>query len=176
MKKLLLSLTILGLSSSALASCPDYMNHDLRKLHSKETVNLCETHAGKPMLIVNTASHCGFTGQFEGLEALYKQYKDRGFEVVGFASDSFKQEDDSEEKAAEVCFVNYGVTFTMMAPTPVRGDDVNPVFKHLNEKTSSPSWNFNKYLVNAEGEVLDKWGSMTRPDDKDLVAAIEAVL
>ena len=64
----------------------------------------------------------------------------------------------------------------MMAPTPVRGDDVNPVFKYLNEKTSKPSWNFNKYLVNAEGEVLEKWGSMTRPDDKDLIAAIEAVL
>jgi glutathione peroxidase len=125
---------------------------------------------------VNTASHCGFTKQFSGLEALHQKYKDRGFEVVGFASDSFKQESDTEEGAAEVCYVNYGVTFTMIAPTPVRGDDANPVFQHLNQAKSAPMWNFNKYLVDRQGNVIEKYGSMTRPEDADLAAAIEALL
>ena len=176
MKKTLMALTLLSVSGTAAASCPEYLNHDMRKLHSDESVNLCETHNRKPMLIVNTASHCGFTKQFTGLEELHQKYRDRGFEVVGFASDSFRQESDSEEEAAEVCYVNYGVTFTMMAPTAVKGDDANPVFKHLNAQTSEPSWNFNKYLVNAKGEVIQKFGSMTRTDDEDLIAAVESLL
>src|SRR5210317_924143 len=176
MRHTLFSLVLVAASGAAFGACPEFLNHDLRKLHSNENINLCERHSDKPLLIVNTASHCGFTKQFSGLEALHQKYRDRGFEVVGFASDSFKQESDTEEGAAEVCYVNYGVTFTMIAPSPVRGDDANPVFQHLNQAKSAPMWNFNKYLVDRQGNVIEKYGSMTRPEDEDLAAAIEALL
>ncbi len=166
----------LTLSGGVTAACPDYLDHEMRRLHSKEDVNLCEVTAGKPMLIVNTASHCGYTPQFKGLEALHQAYKDRGLVVVGFASDSFKQEADSEAEAADVCFVNYGVSFTMLAPTPVRGDEANPVFEALGAAAGEPKWNFNKYVVNADGTVVEHFDSGVRPDSETLTAAIEKVL
>lgn len=163
-------------SAQTLAACPAYLDHDMRKLHSKEQVNFCALQDGKPMLIINTASHCGYTSQFKGLEALHKQYRDRGLVVVGFASNDFRQEAKDEEKAAEVCYVNYGVTFTMIAPSGVRGDDANPVFAELANQKGKPSWNFNKYLVDSDGAVVARFGSNTSPDDEALTAAIEQVL
>ena len=160
----------------SLAACPDYLNEDMRKLHSKKTVNLCELQAGGPMLVVNTASHCGYTKQFKGLEALYQAYKDRGLEVVGFASDDFSQEADSEAEAADICYVNYGVTFTMLAPSHVLGKEANPVFSELTKQAEAPSWNFNKYLVNADGQVIEHFGSTTSPDSANLRKAIESML
>ena len=162
--------------SAAHAGCPDYLDHSMRKLHSKEQVNLCETQAGKPMLIVNTASHCGYTPQFKGLEALYQKYREQGLVVVGFASDDFRQEAKDEAKAAEVCYVNYGVTFTMIAPSHVKGAAANPVFRELASQSQAPSWNFNKYLVDDSGQVVQHFGSNTRPDSKVMQAAIESVL
>ena len=140
-----------------------------------ETVDL-EDYEGNVVLIVNTASHCGFTPQFEGLEALYQSYRDRGLAVIGFASDDFRQEAKDEEKAAEVCYVNYGVTFTMLAPSSVRGDEANPVFQELARQSQAPSWNFNKYLVDGSGKVVQQYGSNTTPDSKVLAEAIESVL
>ena len=163
-------------SSAAQASCPEYLDHSMRKLHSKEQVNLCQVQGGKPMLVINTASHCGYTPQFKGLEALYQQYRDRGLTVVGFASDDFRQEAKDEEKAAEVCYVNYGVTFTMLAPSHVKGAEANPVFRELANQTQAPSWNFNKYVIDGSGKVVGHFGSNTRPDSKVLEAAIESVL
>jgi glutathione peroxidase len=160
----------------ATAACPDYLNHSMRRLHSQEDVNLCEVTAGRPVLIVNTASHCGYTPQFKGLEALHQSYKDRGLVVLGFASDSFKQEADSEAEAADVCYVNYGVSFTMLAPTPVKGDGANPVFQSLNAQAGAPGWNFNKYLVDADGNAVEHFDSGVRPDNARLTAAIEEVL
>lgn len=163
-------------SAHSLAACPGYLDHEMRKLHSQEQVNFCQLQAGKPMLIINTASHCGYTKQFKGLEALHQAYRDRGLVVVGFASNDFRQEAKDEEKAAEVCYVNYGVTFTMIAPSHVRGDDANPVFAELAKQAERPSWNFNKYLVDGNGKVVEHFGSNTSPDDADLGAAIESVL
>jgi glutathione peroxidase len=163
-------------TAPALAACPDYLNHSMRKLHSKEDVNFCQAFGNKPMLIVNTASHCGYTPQFKGLEALYNKYRDKGLVVVGFASDDFRQEAQDEAAAAQVCYVNYGVTFTMIAPSHVKGAEANPVFKALNRQSQPPGWNFNKYLVNASGEVVQHFDSNTRPDSKALEAAIESVL
>lgn len=170
------AIAILSSAGTAGAACPDYLDHEMRRLHSKEDVNLCEVTAGKPMLIVNTASHCGYTPQFKGLEAVHQAYKDRGLVVVGFASDSFKQEADSEEEAADVCFVNYGVSFTMLAPTPVRGNQANPVFQALGDAAGEPKWNFNKYLVDADGTVIEHFESGVRPDSPAFTAAIEKVL
>ena len=161
---------------AAHAACPDYLNQEMRKLHSKEMVNLCEVSAGKPMLIINTASHCGYTKQFKGLEALNKQYGDDGLQVVGFASNDFRQEAKDEEKAAEVCYVNYGVTFTMLAPSHVRGDEANPVFQELARQSKQPDWNFNKYLLDGQGNVVGHFGSNTTPDNAALRSAIESVL
>ena len=112
-------------TAPAAAACPAWLNQDYRKLHSSQKVNICQAFAGKPLLIVNTASHCGYTPQFKGLEAAWQKYKSRGLVVVGFASDDFNQEDADEAKAAEICFLNNGVTFTMLAPMHVTGTEAN---------------------------------------------------
>ncbi len=166
------------LSSSAMANdaCPSYLNQDVRKLHSAEVVNLCELTQGKPVLIVNTASNCGFTPQFKALEALHKEYKDKGLVVIGFPSDDFFQEENDEKDTAKVCYINYGVTFTMLATSAVRGSDVNSVFKYLGEKAGSPKWNFFKYVVSGDGSRVMQFNSKVKPDSPELKQAIESVL
>ncbi|MEP5566833.1 MAG: glutathione peroxidase [Halioglobus sp.] len=163
-------------SASGFAACPEYLEGSMRKLHSQDQVNLCETQAGKPMLIVNTASHCGYTPQFKGLEALHQKYSDQGLVVIGFASNDFKQEAKDEASAADVCYVNYGVTFTMLAPSHVKGAEANPVFRELAEQSQAPGWNFNKYLVDASGKVVKHFDGGTTPDSKLMEHAIESVL
>lgn len=176
MKRIVVLVCGLLVSSLVAAGCPDYLDHSMRKLHSQEQVNLCALQDGRPMLIINTASHCGYTPQFKGLEALNQKYRGNGLIVVGFASNDFRQEAKDEEKAAEVCYVNYGVTFTMIAPSHVKGAQANPVFRELAKQSQPPSWNFNKYLVDGSGKVVQHFGSNTRPDSKVLAAAIESVL
>lgn len=179
MKTLIFSLTLLAALVAvplASAACPEYMQGEYRKLHSKDTVSLCELMENKTVLVVNTASHCGFTSQFKGLESLHKKYQEQGLVVVGFASDDFKQEDASEEKAAEICYLNYGVTFTMLSPTAVTGEKANPLFKALAAQSKEPKWNFNKYLVGKDGKVIQHFGSMTKPDSSALSGAIEKAL
>lgn len=161
---------------AAETSCPAFLNQTLRKLHSSASANVCELAAGKPLLIVNTASHCGFTPQFKGLEALHRKYKDRGLTVLGFASDDFNQEAKDEAEAAEVCFLNNGVTFTMFAPTSVKGAKANPVFKELAARAGEPQWNFNKYLVGADGTLVQRFDSRVTPDSAELNRAIEGIL
>ncbi|AOY89126.1 glutathione peroxidase [Marinobacter salinus] len=161
---------------AAEGACPAFLDHEMRKLHSSQNINLCEVSAGKPMLVVNTASHCGYTGQFEGLEALHEKYRDKGLVVVGFASDDFRQEAATEEEAATVCFKNFGVTFTMIAPGPVTGDQANPVFRHINEQSQSPRWNFSKYVLDRNGEVVQAFPSRVTPNDPELIRAVESVL
>ncbi len=163
-------------SSAVLAACPDYLQGEYRKLHSSEKITLCQLMENKVVLVVNTASHCGFTSQFKGLESLHKSYKDKGLVVLGFASDDFNQEDKDEEKAAGICFVNFGVTFTMLAPTHVKGDNANALFKYMGAEAGAPKWNFNKYLVGKNGKVVEHFGSMTGPDSDKLKKAIDAEL
>lgn len=172
----LLGVAIVSLFSVSVAACPDYLKGEYRKLHSKESVDICALTENKTVLVVNTASHCGFSSQFKELEALHKKYKDKGLVVVGFASDDFKQEDADEEKAAEICYLNYGVTFTMLSPTHVTGENANPLFKSLAAQTQEPKWNFNKYLVGKDGKVVEYFGSMVKPDSPKLTAAIEQLL
>lgn len=163
-------------TASAAESCPSFLNQQYRKLHSSDDVNLCTLAAGKPMLIVNTASHCGFTPQFKGLEAAHQKYKDRGLVVVGFASDDFNQEAKDEAEAATMCFLNYGVKFTMLAPQHVKGAEANAVFKELARQTEEPKWNFNKYLVAADGTVAQYFGSQVAPDSQQFNDAVEKLL
>jgi glutathione peroxidase len=164
------------LTAAATAGCPEFLNHDFTKLRSHDTVNLCRLSEGKPLLIVNTASHCGYTPQFKGLEALHRAYSPKGLVVVGFPSDDFHQEAKDADETAEVCFVNYGVTFTMLAASPVRGAAANAVFKELNRRTVEPSWNFNKYLVSADGKSIQHFDSTVTPESDALKKAIESAL
>jgi len=163
-------------TASAAESCPAFLNQEYRKLHSSENVNLCTLAAGKPMLIVNTASHCGFTPQFKGLEEAYQKYKARGLVVVGFSSDDFNQEAKDEAEAATMCFINYGVKFTMLAPKHVKGPEANAVFKELARQTQEPKWNFNKYLVTADGRVAQYFDSAVAPDSRQFNEAVEKLL
>jgi glutathione peroxidase len=166
------------LSGNVLANqCGDILGHSMQQLNTRESVNLCDSYQGKTILVVNTASKCGFTPQFDALEALYQKYQDKGLVVLGFPSDSFKQEYDDAEKTAEVCYLTYGVKFPMFASSKVKGDDANPVFKALIAKTGeTPSWNFNKYLISADEQTVKHFGSRTAPDDKDFIAELEKML
>jgi glutathione peroxidase len=163
-------------AGAAPQSCPAFLNQDFRKLHSSENVNLCKAYAGKPMLIVNTASNCGYTPQYKGLEAVHAKYKSRGLVVVGFASNDFNQESKDEAKSAEICFLNNGVTFTVLADTHVKGAEANAVFKELNKQSTEPKWNFNKYLVTADGKVSQYFDSKVTPESEQFTAAIEKIL
>lgn len=163
--------------ATASSQCNGPLQGEQRLLRSDDTVNLCELSENKVTLVVNTASQCGFRGQFSGLEELYQEYREQGFQVVGFPSGSFEQEYGHEEQTAEVCFVNYGVTFPMMATSNVRGQDVNPVFAELAVQTGeSPQWNFYKYLIDRDGDVVGVYPSTTRPDDQSLRRDIERAL
>jgi glutathione peroxidase len=163
-------------TATAAASCPVFLDHEFKKLHSSDSVNLCSAYAGKPLLIVNTASHCGYTPQFKGLEALHRKYRERGLVVVGFPSDDFNQEAKDQAETADVCYINYGVTFTMLAPSSVTGKDANPVFQELNRRSRQPTWNFNKYLVGADGKVVQHFDSDVAPDSAKITTAIEKLL
>lgn len=156
--------------------CIPGLDQDFRRLHSSESINPCEKFSNRPMLIVNTASHCGFTPQFESLEAIHQQYSDDGLVVIGVPSDDFHQEAKDESKTAEVCYINYGVTFTMLSPMKVKGPDAHPVFKHLASETRAPRWNFTKYLVSRDGRVTHRFGSNIEPDSRAVIEAIESVL
>jgi len=169
-------LTSLAVSSTAAASCPAWMDQSFKQLHSSNTINLCDEYNSKPLLIVNTASHCGFTHQFSGLEALQQRYQQEGLRVVGFASNDFRQAAKSEAEAASICYENYGVTFTMMAPISVKGGDAHPLFKTIAAKSQAPSWNFNKFLVSADGSEIKHFGSSVSPESSELNEAIKRFL
>ncbi len=162
-------------TSAPATACIDWLDHDMGRLNSSEQHDLCALTAGKTVLVVNTASFCGFTPQFEGLEALYQSYKDEGLMILGFPSDDFNQESDSAAETAEVCFINYGVTFPMTSVIKVKGADAHPIFQKLHVK-GEPQWNFNKYLVSKSGEVLAHYGSTVDPDSATLIQAIEQQL
>lgn len=170
------ALIISSCFSSISSACPDYLNIEMRKLGSKEVINFCEAYPDKPLLIVNTASNCGYTHQLSGLEQLHQKYEPQGLVVLGFSSDDFFQEEDNEEDAAEVCFGKYEVTFPVMATSSVRGNTANPVFKALGEAKGYPRWNFSKYIVSAEGQVVAKFRSDVSPDSPKIRATLASVL
>ena len=152
------------------AACPATLAHTFPRLQDEKPQSLCQ-YAGKVLLVVNTASYCGFTPQYKGLEALYDKYKDRGLVVLGFPSNDFAQEKGSNKEIAEFCENTFNVKFPMFAASSVRGDAANPLFKQLAATTgTTPKWNFYKYMVARNGKVVGSWSSMTTPEDleKDL--------
>lgn len=175
--RLLIAAIALGFSGLALADgCPALFQGDLPKLGNKKPIDLCQQFGGKPLVVVNTASYCGFAPQFEGLEAVYKEYHGKGLEMLGVPSNDFKQEDADSAKTAKVCYANYGVTFTMTEMQPVRGADATPLFKELARQSAAPKWNFYKYVVDRQGNVIAQFSSLTKPDDPDFRAAIDKAI
>ena len=134
-------------------------------------------YRGEVVLVVNTASECGFTPQFESLEALYREHRADGFVILGFPADDVAgQEPRSDEQIAEFCEENFGVTFPIFAKSNVVDEPVNPLFARLAEAAGPPSWNFNKYLLDRDGEVVERYDAGTAPDDGELNARIDELL
>lgn len=168
----------MGEAADAEQGCPGALDFEMRKLASDQTVRLCDEYAGKVVLMVNTASKCGFTGQYEGLEALYDKYRDRGLVVLGFPSNDFaNQEPGSEEKIQEFCRLTYSVEFPMFEKSHVKRGKANPLFQYLADQTGVyPKWNFYKYLIDRNGRVVQAFSSMTNPKSDKMTKAIEALL
>lgn len=176
----LISATIFATSNIAYAqndTSEDILAHTFPRLQDESPQALSQ-YKGKVILVVNTASYCGFTKQYEGLEALYAKYQGKGLVVLGFPSNDFgKQEPGSSKEIADFCYNTYGVKFPMFAKTSVQGDAVNPFYAQLIKATGvTPKWNFYKYLINRQGKVLSSYVSKITPEDKNLIADIEKAL
>lgn len=172
----LLALLALTPRVSVAGECPSLLNFKHNRLQDDAPQNLCQ-YAGKVTLVVNTASYCGFTSQYEGLEKLYANYKDKGLVILGFPSNDFSQEPGDGKEIADFCYNTYGVKFPMFSKTFVKGKDAHLLFAALAKSSGKvPGWNFNKYLIDREGKLVSHYGSMTAPTDKALVAAIEKAL
>lgn len=167
-----------GLLAGASAQAADLLDVSYRPLAGKGEVNLAKQYGGKVLLVVNTASKCGFTPQYEGLEALQRKYAARGFSVLGFPSNDFKgQEPGDETQIQEFCTLTYGVKFPMYQKVVVTGPEATPLYRSLATATGvSPGWNFHKYLIGRDGRVVAQFPSKVTPDDPKLVAAIEREL
>ncbi len=142
-----------------------------------------ESYRGKVLLLVNVASKCGFTGQYDGLQKLHTKYESEGFSVLGFpANDFLGQEPGTNEEIVSFCRLNYGVTFPVFAKISVIGADQHPLYRFLTDEVTNPgfsgniSWNFNKFLIDRHGKVIARYGSRTAPEDAELVARIEKAL
>lgn len=163
--------------SSPSANCPTSLNFKFPRLQDEQIQDLCQ-YAGKVILVVNTASYCGFTSQYEGLEKISAKYGAKGLVVLGFPSNDFgQQEPGSNKEIAEFCKNTYDVKFPMMSKTVVSGANANPLFKLLIEKTkTTPKWNFYKYLIDREGNVINAYNSLVKPDSKTITTEIEKLL
>lgn len=164
-------------ASAAAASCPALLHFQFNRLQDDAPQNLCQ-YAGKVALVVNTASYCGFTSQYEDLEALYAKYQSRGLVVLGFPSNDFgKQEPGSSKEIADFCFNTYGVKFPMFSKSVVSGTTPNPLYQSLAKLTGSkPQWNFHKYLIDRNGRVVANFASEVSPQNPQVVGAIEKAL
>lgn len=162
--------------SQASATCPALLQHTFPRLQDESPQSLCQ-YQGRVILVVNTASYCGFTPQYQGLEALYQRYKDRGLVVLGFPSNDFRQEKNSNAEIADFCYNTYGVVFPMFAKTGVRGPGANRFYQQLAQATGqAPSWNFNKYLIDRRGRTVIHYESAVAPDNRAFLAQLNQLL
>jgi len=146
------------------------------RLQDEKPQNLCQ-YTGQVVLVVNTASFCGFTPQYKSLEELYARYKDKGLVVLGFPSNDFSQEPGNNQKIADFCENTYGVKFPMFSKTTVRGADASPLFKQLTQLTdTAPKWNFYKYLISRDGKQVKSYNSTTDPLDSKFLAELDKQL
>lgn len=156
------------------ASCPSLLDHSFPRLQDGAPQSLCQ-YQGKVILVVNTASFCGFSGQYEGLEAVYDKYKNRGLVVIGFPSNDFgEQEPGSNKEIADFCRTTYGIKFPLMAKTDIAAPKTHAFYKQLIAKSgAAPKWNFHKYLIDRSGTRVESFSTMTAPDNRSLIAQIE---
>ena len=180
MKLISLFFMCVGFSSNLFAQepCPAALDFYKRSLNSTESVHLCQAFKDKVVLVVNTASKCAYTSQYEGLEKLHAKYKSEKFMVAGFPSNDFAgQEPGTEKQIRDFCRLTYGVQFPMFEKSHVRGNSAEPFYEHLAKVTNDrPQWNFHKYLINRNGEVVASFPSRVEPFSEELVKAIESLL
>jgi glutathione peroxidase len=158
------------------AKCPAVLQYTVDRLQDEKPQNLCQ-YAGQVVLVVNTASFCGFTPQYKSLEELYARYKDKGLVVLGFPSNDFSQEPGNNQKIADFCENTYGVKFPMFSKTTVRGADASPLFKQLTQLTdTAPKWNFYKYMISRDGKQVKSYNSATDPLDSKFLAELDKQL
>jgi len=159
------------------ATCPSLLNHSFPRLQDSSPQSLCQ-YKGKVLLVVNTASYCGYTGQYEGLEALYRKYRDRGLVVVGFPSNDYgAQEPGTNQEIAEFCRTTYGVEFPMFEKAAGVRVAANPLYAQLIRRTGqAPQWNFHKYLVSRSGTRIESFASKVEPGSAEFTAALEKML
>jgi len=160
----------------AAAACPALLQQTMNRLQDEKPQALCQ-YAGKVLLVVNTASYCGYTSQYEGLEALHAKYAAKGLVVMGFPSNDFEQEPGNGKEIADFCFNTYAVKFPMFSKTTVVGKQAAPLYVQLAKATGAPpAWNFHKYLIDRQGKPVASYSSKVEPGDKTLVSAIEKAL
>lgn len=171
----LLATFLLVVTQMASAACNELYNHQLTTLQGGK-INLCE-YQDKPILVVNTASKCGFTPQFQSLEDLYSKYKDKGLLVIGFPSNDFRQELSTDTQIGDFCKQTYGVKFPMISKTTVSGPNAHPFYKQLAVKTGqAPSWNFFKYVIMPGGKDVYAYSSDVKPDAAEILGKIKPAL
>jgi glutathione peroxidase len=174
---LLLTGTAVGQAQAGSPSCPATLDFEKRLLAADHTVNLCDAYRGQVVLVVNTASKCAFTPQYEGLEALYRKHKADGLVVIGFPSNDFRQEYTDEEQIRKFCRLTYSVEFPMYEATHVREGNADPLYRKLATIAGEyPRWNFHKYLIARDGRVAASFRSQVAPDDPALVEAVLRLL
>jgi glutathione peroxidase len=163
---------------TGLKICSESDSYTVRMLDSSNRVDFCQAYRDKVILVVNTASRCGYTYQYEGLEKLYADYRERGLVVVGFPSNDFGNQEPGKEKTIKnFCRLTYGVRFPMHAKTKVKGKQADPLYRTLAQAAGeSPRWNFHKYLIDREGKLAGSFGSAVEPRSDTLVNAIERLL
>jgi len=168
---------VAGAAHAAAEACPALLDHRFPRLQDDAPQSLCQ-YKGKVVLVVNTASFCGFTSQYDGLEKMYAKYREQGLVVVGFPSNDFgSQEPGSNKEIADFCRLTYGVKFPMFAKTDVTGSSTNPLYRQLASLTGErPKWNFHKYLIDRSGQKVLSFPSTTSPDSRSLVNAVEKAL
>ena len=163
-------------AANATPVCAPLLQHNFLRLQDEKPQSLCQ-YSGKVLVVVNTASFCGFTPQYVGLEALHARYKDRGLVVLGFPSNDFSQETGSNKDIADFCENTFGVKFPMFGKSEVTGKKANPLFKQLAEKTGSqPRWNFHKYVIARDGQSASSFNTSVDPKDPAFLREIEKQL
>lgn len=176
------ALALIATAGPALAApaCPSVLNRHVPRLQDEKPQDLCQ-YAGRVVVVVNTASFCGFTPQYKGLEALYERYRERGLVVLGFPSNDFgAQEPGSSQEIADFCENTFGVKFPMFTKTRVAasaGAQLDPLYAELRQRTGTlPKWNFHKYLISRDGTAVQSFASSVEPDDATFVREIERQL